>query len=132
MRFAHLCCVLALGLPLSLNAAERDGHGDGKGHHPEAKPEAKKEGLDAMKPGTRGVSTGTIVSLEKGKLILHTAEGNLLFMAHWRGGMPKDGGGLDKEMVERLLAFKVGDKVKIDWVWEERRRVEKIEALADK
>lgn len=120
MRFVHLCCVLALSLPLSLSAAE----GEGKGH----KHEAKKEAHDAMKTGTRGVSAGTIVSIEKGKLVLHTADGNLLFMAHWRGGMPKDGGGLDKEMVERLGAFKVGDHVKIAWVWEERRRVEKIEA----
>lgn len=125
MRFVHLCCVLALSLPLSMSAAEGGGKGEGKDHHHH---EVKKEAHDAMKSGTRGVSTGTIVSIEKGKLVLHTADGNLLFMAHWRGGMPKDGGGLDKEMVERLGAFKAGDKVKIDWVWEERRRVEKIEA----
>jgi len=123
MRFVHLCCVLALGLPSSLSAAEGDGH---KEH---AAKEAKKEGVDAMKAGTQGTSEGTIVSLEKGKLILATSEGNLLFMAHWRGGMPKDGGGLDKAMVERLGAFKAGDHVKIAWVWEERRRIEKIDAL---
>lgn len=128
MRFVHLCCVLALGLTFTptLSAAE----GEGKGH--EHKHEPKKEAHDAMKVGTRGSSTGSITSIEKGKLILHTSEGDLLFMAHWRGGMPKDGGGLDKEMVERLGAFKVGDHVKIDWVWEERRRVEKIEALKGK
>lgn len=122
MRFVHLCCVLAFALPLSLTAAE----GEGKGH------EAKKEAHDSMKTGTQGTSEGTIASIEKGKLVLTTKDGNLLFMAHWRGGMPKDGGGLDKEMVERLGAFKVGDQVKIAWVWEERRRIEKIEALKGK
>lgn len=117
MRFVHLCCVLALALPLSLTAAE----GEGKGHEP------KKEAHDAMKAGTKGTSAGTIVSLEKGKLVLKTEEGNLLFMAHWKGGMPKDGGGLDKEMLATLEKFKVGDQVKIAWVWEERRRIEKID-----
>ncbi|MBA3700166.1 MAG: hypothetical protein H0W78_15055 [Planctomycetes bacterium] len=126
MRFVHLCCVLALSLPLALPLSLTAAEGEGKGH------EAKKEAHDAMTTGTQGSSEGTIASLEKGKLVLTTKEGNLLFMAHWRGGMPKDGGGLDKEMVERLGAFKVGDHVKIAWVWEERRRVEKIEALIGK
>ena len=121
MRLVHLCCALALGLTFTPTPSAAEG--EGKGH------EAKKEATDAMKTGTRGTSTGTITSIEKGKLTLDTKEGILLFMAHWKGGMPKDGGGLDKEMVERLGVFKVGDQVKIDWVWEERRRIEKIEAL---
>ena len=127
MRLVHLCCALALGLTFTptMSAAE----GEGKGHeHKKEGNEPKKEAHDAMKAGTRGTSAGTITSIEKGKLVLHTSDGDLLFMAHWRGGMPKDGGGMDKEMVERLSTFKVGDQVKIDWVWEERRRVEKIEA----
>ncbi len=88
--------------------------------------EVNKEGVDAMPAGTKGVTEGNIVSNEKGKLILKTKEGNIIFMAHWRGGMPKDGGGLDKAMLETLSKFKVGDQVKINWVWEERRRVEQI------
>lgn len=119
-----LCCALALGVGLSptLMAAE----GDGKER------EAKKEAPDAMKTGTKGTSEGTIVSLEKGKLILQTTDGNLLFMPHWHGGNPKDGGGLDKAMLERLGGFKVGDHVKIAWTWEERRRIEQIEATKGK
>lgn len=114
MRALHLCCLLALACPATVTAA------DG-GHEP------RKEAHDAMKTGTTGVSEGTIVSLEKGKLVLKTGDGNLLFMAHWRGGMPKDGGGLDKEMLATLEKFKAGDHVKIAWVWEERRRIEQIE-----
>lgn len=88
--------------------------------------EVKKEGHDALAEGTKGVSTGVIVSLEKGKLVLKTADGNLLFMPHWRGGNPKDGGGLDKPTLEKLGAFKVGDSVRIEWTWSERRRIEAI------
>ncbi len=124
MRLPLLCTalVLCVGLNPVLSAAE----GEGKAHEP------KKEAHDAMKTGTKGTSEGTIVSLEKGKLILETAEGKLLFMPHWRGGMPKDGGGMDKAMLERLGGFKVGDQVKIAWTWEERRRIEQIEASKGK
>jgi hypothetical protein len=94
--------------------------------------EVKKEGADAMAKGTKGVSEGTIVSNEKGKVILTTKEGNILFMAHWRGGMPKDGGGMDKAMLETLAQYKAGDQVKIAWVWEERRRVEQIQKVGGK
>ncbi len=117
MRLVHVCCALALALPISLAAAD----GEGKGH------DTKKEAPDAMKTGTKGTSEGTIVALEKGKLTLATADGNLLFMPHWKGGNPKDGGGMDKEMLAKLEGFKVVDKVKIGWTWEERRRIETIE-----
>lgn len=118
MRLVHLCCLLAFALPVTAHAAEGGG---------EAKHEAKKEAHDAMKTGTTGTSSGTIVSLEKGKLVLKTGDGNLLFMPHWKGGMPKDGGGLDKATLEKLEKFKPGDQVTIAWVWEERRRIERIE-----
>ena len=59
-------------------------------------------------------------------MVLATEEGNILLMPHWRGGMPKDGGGLDKEMLAKLAGFKVGDNVRIEWSWQERRRIEGI------
>jgi hypothetical protein len=94
-----------------------------------AKHHTKAEGHNAMPAGTKGVSEGEIVSKEKGKLVLKTKDGNLLFMAHWRGGLPKDGGGLDQEMLATLERFKPGQRVKIDWSWQERRRIEQIAAL---
>ncbi len=57
--------------------------------HENENAEPKKEAHDAMATGTKGVSTGTVVSNQKGKLILKTKEGNLLFMPHWRGGDTK-------------------------------------------
>ena len=124
MNTIKLLCasMLAIGLcsgsPLSL-----------LGEEGAAKVAVKEEKHDAMAAGTVGVSVGEIVSTDKGKLILHTKDGNLLFMAHWRGGNPKDGGGLDKEMLAQLEAFKPGQSVKIGWIWEERRRVERIVEL---
>ena len=88
----------------------------------------KKEATDAMKSGTTGVSEGVIVSSEKGKLVVHTKDGNLLFMPRWHGGAPKDGGGLDPEILARLAKFAVGDHVRIEWTWEERRRIDSITA----
>lgn len=87
---------------------------------------SKKEGHDAMPTGTKGVTDGVILSKEKGKLVVQAKEGNLLFMPHWRGGMPKDGGGLDKETLGKLEKFAVGDRVRIEWTWQERRRIESI------
>jgi len=51
------------------------------------------------------------------------------YVPHWRGGAPADGGGLDKEMVARIKEVPVHSRVKLDWVFEERPRVEKIEVL---
>lgn len=91
--------------------------------------EPRIEKHDAMAEGTSGTSEGTIASLDKGKLVLQTAEGALLLMPHWRGGAPKDGGGLDKAMLETLAAFKPGDRVLIAWTWSERRRIERIQRV---
>lgn len=82
-----------------------------------------------MPEGTKGTATGTIVSIEKGKLLLRTTEGVLLFMPHWRGGMPKDGGCLDQATLEAMGRFKAGQQVRIAWTWSERRRIETIEAV---
>ena len=51
------------------------------------------------------------------------------YVPHWRGGAPKDGGGPDKEMVAKLKEVPVNSRVRLEWVFEERPRVEKIEVL---
>jgi hypothetical protein len=51
------------------------------------------------------------------------------YVPHWRGGAPKDGGGLDKKMVAEIKAVPVKSRVRIEWTFEERPRVEKIEIL---
>jgi len=51
------------------------------------------------------------------------------YVPHWRGGAPASGGGLDKEVVARIAEVPVHSRVQLDWVFEERPRVEKIEVL---
>lgn len=117
----YRCCAIFL---IAICACATNGMAEEQ--RPAQAAEAKKEGLDALPAGTKGVSEGTIVSKEKSKLIVHTKDGDLLFMPHWRGGMPKDGGGLDQAMVATLEGYAVGDSVRIEWIWEERRRIEAI------
>src|SRR4051794_8468616 len=51
------------------------------------------------------------------------------YVPHWRGGLPKDGGGPDKDMGARIKETAVNSRVKLDWEFEERARVVKIEVL---
>jgi hypothetical protein len=51
------------------------------------------------------------------------------YVPHWRGGAPDQGGGPDKEIVAEIKKVPLNGRVKLDWVFEERPRVEKIEVL---
>jgi hypothetical protein len=51
------------------------------------------------------------------------------YVPHWRGGNPNQGGGPDKEMIAEIKKIEVNSRVKLEWVFEERPRVEKIEVL---
>jgi hypothetical protein len=51
------------------------------------------------------------------------------YVPHWKGGNPDKGGGPDKEMVARIKETPIHSRVKLDWVFDERPRVEKIEVL---
>jgi hypothetical protein len=53
------------------------------------------------------------------------------YVPHWRGGLPKDGGGPDKKMLATFKTLKIGSRLRIEWVFEERARVEKIEVLKE-
>jgi len=51
------------------------------------------------------------------------------YVPHWRGGAPASGGGPDKDMVAKIKDVTVKSRVRIEWVFEERPRVEKLEVL---
>ena len=51
------------------------------------------------------------------------------YVPHWRGGAPDKGGGPDKEMLKQIGKLTVGSRVRLDWEFEERLRVVKIEVL---
>lgn len=103
MRFRVCLAVLVLmGIVAQVRAAEREG----------------------------GTFTGTVVEKGEGWLRVKPAEGESeRFMARWIGGMPKDGGGLDRAMVEKIAATPVGAKVRLKWIFEERKRVVELEQL---
>lgn len=51
------------------------------------------------------------------------------YTPHWKGGLPKDGGGLDKLMLAEIKKVPLKSRVQVEWSFEERPRVEKIEVL---
>jgi hypothetical protein len=81
--------------------------------------------ITAIVPAEKtGAVTGTIVAKGENWLDLKPKAGPVeRYMACWVGGMPKDGGGFDKEMLKTIAAVKVGDAVTLQWRYEERKRV---------
>lgn len=51
------------------------------------------------------------------------------YFPHWRGGAPAAGGGPDKEMVKLFKETPIGSRVRLQWVFEERPRADKLEIL---
>lgn len=45
----------------------------------------------------------------------------------WIGGMPAQGGGPEKRMIAKLRHFSVGDRVKVHWAYDQRKRLVGIE-----
>ena len=90
--------------------------------------EKKEEKKDEPRKGT---VTG-IVSAKGENWIEVKADGEekgRRYVPHWKGGLPKDGGGPDKDMVAKIKETPLNSRVKLDWEFEERARVVKIEVL---
>ena len=47
----------------------------------------------------------------------------------WIGGMPAQGGGLDKKILQAIAEIKVGSRVRLEWEFDERPRVVKLDML---
>ena len=81
--------------------------------------------------GKTGTVTGVVT--RKGDTWIEVrAEGekeSRRYTPHWRGGMPADGGGLDKAMLEKIHHTAVGSVVKLKWKYEERYRLEGLEVI---
>jgi hypothetical protein len=99
----------------------------------EKKVEKKDEKKDDKKSeeGRKGTVTG-VVTAKGDNWIEVKADGEekaRKYVPHWRGGNPDKGGGPDKEMVAEIKKVAVNSRVKLDWEFEERARVVKIEVL---
>jgi len=51
------------------------------------------------------------------------------YVPQWKGGLPAKGGGLDKNMLKIFRSLKVGSRIQVSWVFEERLRALAVEAL---
>ncbi len=51
------------------------------------------------------------------------------YVPHWVGGKPADGGGYDKAILNQIRELKVGSRIRLEWDFEERPRVVRIELL---
>jgi len=79
----------------------------------------------------KGTVTG-VVSAKGDNWIEVTADGEekgRRYVPHWRGGAPADGGGPDKDMVAKIKHTPLKSRVRIEWEFEERARVIKIDVL---
>jgi hypothetical protein len=78
---------------------------------------------------------GTVVGLltAKGENYVEvTADGEekaRKYVPHWVGGAPAQGGGPDKAMLKQIAQLKVGSRIRLDWEFEERLRVVRVEVL---
>ena len=109
-----------VALALSLAAGTAGGQKPGEEN-------AAKQGGE----GRKGTVTGVVTA--KGENWIEVKgdgeEKARRYVPHWRGGAPAAGGGPDKEVVARIKEIPVNSRVKLDWVFEERPRVEKVEVL---
>ncbi len=93
--------------------------------------EKKKEKEKNPLEGKKGVFVGTLTAKEKNAIEVQAPgdEKARRFVPHWRGGAPAQGGGPDKEMLKTFSELKIGSRIEVTWVFEERFRAEKIVVL---
>jgi hypothetical protein len=86
--------------------------------------------LKGKSPETRGGKAIGVVTSKGDAFIEVRSDGEekpRRYMPNWVGGA---GGGLDKAMLAAIGRTPVGSRVKLDWKFEERPRVTKLEAIA--
>jgi hypothetical protein len=53
------------------------------------------------------------------------------YVPNWVGGAPAQGGGPDKKMLEAIGKIPVNSRVRLEWKFEERPRVIKVEVIKE-
>lgn len=122
MRKAAMALVFGLlGLSLVLSSAGQAGD----------KKEGKKEVKKDAKEGRKGTTIGVLVKKAKNAIFVQAdgEEAPRPYVPQWRGGLPAKGGGLDKTMLKTFEKLKVGSRVEVQWVFEERLRALAVKVL---
>src|SRR5260221_7381586 len=87
---------------------------------------------DKKQPDKKGGTvTGTVTAKEKNWIEVKAdgEEKGRRYVPRWVGGTPDNGGGPDKTMLKAINEVKIGSRVKLEWEFEERARVVKIDVL---
>jgi len=95
----------------------------------ESRAQEKKEG----EKGKSGTVIGILVGKDKNSIEVKAAgeEKARKYVPHWRGGMPAQGGGLDKDMLKTFAKLKIGSRVQVKWEFEERLRAVEVKVLKE-
>jgi hypothetical protein len=96
-----------------------------------ASAQEKKKEADANEE-KKGKTVGTLTE-RSDKFIEVKADGEekaRRYVPRWVGGDPAQGGGFDKAMVKAFNQLKIGSRVEVDWVFEERFRAIAVKTLA--
>ena len=93
-----------------------------------AQDKKEKDPLEGKKGKTIGMLT------EKGDTFIEVKadgeEKGRRYVPQWVGGDPKQGGGLDKKVLASFKELKIGSRIEVEWVFEERLRALKVKVLA--
>lgn len=91
----------------------------------------KKEKEKNPLEGKKGTTIGTLV--EKGPSFIEVKadgeEKGRRYVPQWKGGAPAQGGGFDKDTVKMISELKIGSRLEVEWLFEERFRVLKVKVL---
>lgn len=94
------------------------------------------DGAQEKKPsageGKKGKTIGTLAAKAE-TFIEVKADGEekaRRYVPRWIGGAPAAGGGLDKAMLKTFKSLKIGSRVEVRWVFEERFRALSVKVLA--
>jgi hypothetical protein len=94
---------------------------------------AQEKDKDEGKKGKSGTVVGILTAKDKNWIEVKAAgeEEARKYVPHWRGGMPAQGGGPDKEMLKTFAKLKVGSRVQVKWEFEERLRAVEVKVLKE-
>lgn len=90
----------------------------------------KKKEKDA-KEGRKGTTIGKLVGKEKNaiEVLADGEEKARKYVPQWVGGAPAAGGGFDKKILKLFEGLKVGSRIEVEWVFEERLRALSVKVL---
>jgi hypothetical protein len=92
----------------------------------------EKKDAEKKEPAERGGTIVGVITAKGENFIEVKADGEekgRRYVPEWVGGAPAQGGGPNKDMLKTIKELQVGSRVKLEWKFEERPRVIKVEVL---